>query len=176
MTNSTNSTATVVNRTMYSTHSLGYNTHPLIPSVTADQFMGTLLLLTSFFGTLANCLAIVYFTRQRREISNIIYMCIVGVDIMNSLLMFSPGVSYFMSRHPFLLDNSWICDMWGVLFHVTSRLSVFLVAALSLSRTISLTFPFYRLKKRHVLVPMGIYILLLIGPALFPFYYHSRYM
>ena len=153
-----------------------WTTHLIIPILNVDHFMGVLLVTTSIFGVFSNCIALKYFSGQRREISNIIYMSIVFVDVINSLLMFSPGVSYFKERQPFIMKYQWICNLWGIFFHITSRLSVFLVAALSLSRTVSLMFPFTRIRKIHVLIPVGVYILLLVGPALFPFYYGRTYM
>ena len=146
------------------------------PLQEVDYTMGILLLSCFSCGLFGNCLALKYFSTQRRDLSNIIYIMIVTVDVINSILMFSPGVSYFKEREPFLLKYRWVCNWWGIVFHVSSRLSVFLVATLSISRTISLTFPFTKVKRRHALIPTGLYLVTLIIPALFPFYYRKEYM
>ena len=145
------------------------------PHLEVDITMGVLLLACFSCGLFGNCIAFKYFSTQRRDLSNIIYIMIVAVDIINSVLMFSPGVSYFKERSPFLLTYRWVCNSWGVAFHVSSRLSVFLVATLSISRTVSLTFPFKQVRRRHVLIPTGVYLFTLIIPALFPFYYGKEY-
>ena len=121
-------------------------------------------------------IALRWFCNQRKDISNTIYICIVTVDVITCLLMLPPAISYLNNRQPKAMKYGVVCNAWGVMFTVTSRLSVFLVAVLSISRTISVRFPFSKIRRTHVILPTAIYTVILVSVALLPFFYGNKYI
>ena len=140
-----------------------------------EQTYGTLFLLCFLCGTVGNCLSLLYFTTRGRGSCAHIYRFITSNDIVTSLLMLPMFVSYFSSRHPVFFSSSVLCDIWGVMWNITARYSVFLVAVLSISRTLSLFLPFMRLKTRTVVVVMCCYLSLLVLQGTVPYWKGKRY-
>ena len=79
-----------------------------------------------------------------------------------------PGISEFSDGAPMLFKYRWFCVGWAYTWHICIRLSIFLVAVLSISRTYSMVYPFKKVKKFMVLVPSFIYLGLLLGQQLVP--------
>ena len=118
-----------------------YPTTSPLHSTDIDISIGVLLITCFLLGTLGNSLALGYFISRQRTTSNILYLSIVTVDLVSVFLLLSPALSHFSYRDPLLLSYPLFCNLWGVFFFISSRLSVFLVAVLSISRTIALFSP-----------------------------------
>ena len=67
------------------------------------------------------------------------------------------AASSLSQRKPLLYSNSVFCNIHGFLWNITSRLSIFLVMILSLTRTAFLTMPFKKMNKRAVLLSIVVY-------------------
>ena len=85
------------------------------------------------------------------------------------------GVSYFNKRNATLLNSTIICNIHGIVWYITSKLTIYLVALLSITRTISLVFPFYKINKNIALASIVLYLIYLVIPATFPFWYQALY-
>ena len=72
-------------------------------------------------------------------------------------MMLPIAASSLSQRKPLLFSNSVFCNIHGFLWNITSRLSIFLVMILSLTRTVFLTMPFRKMDKRAVLLSIVIY-------------------
>eukprot|EP00116_Pleurobrachia_bachei_P005856 sb/3466118/ len=127
------------------------------------------------YGVAGNAVALPYFYRQRMDIPNKLYMLIILVDITTSVLVFPISISYAGQRAPVLFASHALCQVWGVLWNVTSRLSVFLVLTLSVVRCINLTRPFTNIRHRAVMCIVGIYALLTLIAGMFPFFHGDLY-
>ena len=68
-----------------------------------------------------------------------------------------------------------VCNFQGMLWEIAPRMSVFLVAVLSISRTISLLFPFRRIKKVHIVMPVVSYLILQTVQATIPYWFGAAY-
>ncbi|KAL5268083.1 hypothetical protein ACHWQZ_G002064 [Mnemiopsis leidyi] len=140
-----------------------------------ERSYGALFLLCFVCGSVGNSLSLLYFTARGRGSCALIYRFITCNDIVTSLLMLPMCVSYFSYRHSLFFSNSVFCDLWGVTWNIAARYSVFLVAVLSISRTLSLFFPFMRVKTRTVAVVMCCYLALLVLQGTVPFWKGKRY-
>ena len=111
-----------------------------------DITNGVLELSASVFGVLLNIVSLVYFLQCKRNIANTLYILIITNDILILVSIFPVAVSTLDHYNADLLGNLIMCNIFGFAFHVCSLVSVFLVAILSVSRSISVVFPFYRQK------------------------------
>ena len=69
-----------------------------------------------------------------------------------------------------MFQYDWFCLSWAFIWQACNRLSIFLVAVLSISRTVSLVYPFYKIKWRAVLIPSCLYLLLVLGQQMLPIF------
>jgi hypothetical protein len=65
--------------------------------------------------------------------------------------------------------------MHGMLWNMAPRLSVFLMAVLSISRTISLVYPLRRIRRQDVALPILFYTALQLVQATLPFWFGAKY-
>ena len=142
-----------------------------------DIFYAALALICFIFGILGNILSLTFYCKQKLDVSTLMYIMIIATDLITSLLMLAPGLSYFSEHKPMLFADSFICALWGMLWMVVSRISVFLVALLSISRALKLVCPFrFRLTKTFILIPTTIYTMAQILVACLPFMYGNKYI
>lgn len=62
----------------------------------------------------------------------------------------------------------WFCFGWAFLWQACTRLSIFLVAVLSISRTVSLYYPFRKISFNSIYIPVALYTMLVLGQQLLP--------
>ena len=117
-----------------------------------ETLYGTLCILSFIVGTAGNAVALVYFLHKKKDIATIIYTSVVIVDMLVSLITFPVAVSFYGGRNSIFFSNVIFCNIWGLAWVALSRMSVFLVALLSLTRAYSLTFPFHVVRRRVILV------------------------
>ena len=84
-------------------------------------------------------------------------------------------ISYFNYREGTLLNNTLFCNVWGFMWYVFAKISILLVAMLSLTRTISLLLPFKRINKKVIITVIVFYFGYLAIPASSPYWYHDQY-
>eukprot|EP00116_Pleurobrachia_bachei_P005310 sb/3465572/ len=105
-------------------------------------------------GTIGNAVAFQFFLSRKKDIANVIYIFIALFDLIISILIL-PASAIFTnnSRGGSLLDNPTFCNIWGLLWYTSTLMSVFMVAVLSITRSICITFPFAKMYlKKWVLV------------------------
>ena len=113
------------------------------PSV--DQFLATILLICLLFGTPANVFSIRHFYSAKRSISTYLYLAITIIDTCSCFSHLPVMVSLYAARPPALFSSSAVCAFWEIFFSFCQRGSMFLVMTLSLTRTIAITLPFYKI-------------------------------
>ena len=121
-----------------------------------DTVLGVIYLLCFILGVPANTLSVCYFTRQRlksMDLPTYLYTLTAVQDIIICLLSLNHGVTMLRSRDVWLPG---FCAAHHVLFQMSQRMSVFLVATLSVSRTYTLVYPLKRVNRRIILTVLAV--------------------
>ena len=118
-----------------------------------DGLVATGFLICLVIGLPGNCLALRYFLQTgKRNLSTLLYMIACCIDLVSSMIHLPVTVSWLNSRHPGPLTNRIFCLMWYFCILLLQLMSIFLVMVISLTRTIVIIFPFYKVKKQPVLI------------------------
>ena len=125
-----------------------------------DVLIALILMLCLLIGFPGNLISLFFYSR-RKSFASLIYSCICGLDVFTSLISIPVTISLFNHRMPGILANQIFCVGWNVVFYFLTRMSMFLVMLLSVSRTIAIVFPFYQMRKIVFLASSGIYILIM---------------
>ena len=141
-----------------------YTTTEIAYSHVLDMGYGVTYCLCFFFGLIGNILGFAYFLGRRRDLPNTLYMVISMTDIATSVASLAVGVSFLSDREPgVLFGNTVMCNTWTYVWHLTSRLSIFLVVVLCGSRTYYLMKPFNKQRLAPSLLVILGYCLFQIG-------------
>ncbi|KAL5252559.1 hypothetical protein ACHWQZ_G015367 [Mnemiopsis leidyi] len=128
-----------------------------------DYFFGVSLTIFAFVGGFGNYIAVLYFWRKKREsFPDLLYFLISTCDTLTSILTIPPIFSLFSNRSPSLFRNHTFCNVWTLTFKFLQRYSRYLVMIISVTRTIAIVSPFYRVNKTAVKFSCGIYAGLLL--------------
>ena len=126
---------------------------------TYDTILATLLFTCTAIGLPGNILALKYFsTRSKTDLASGLYVRICSVDILTTLAHIPTTISLLYGRDPQLFSYMWVCATWTVLFLFLQKISMFLVLLISVSRTIALAVPFFKLNKRAIFISFIVYV------------------
>ena len=89
-------------------------------------------------------------------------------DILICLTVFPVAATYLNKRKAMLFENYTFCAIWGVLWEILPYYSVFCVAVLSITRTITLINPWAIINSTIMMIIMGIYFLFLVLIRMLP--------
>ena len=123
----------------------------------ADIMIGILYLICFVCGVPSNILSFYYFSRRRfksMDIPTFLYTLTALNDSVTSFLVLNNGVTMLRNREVWLAA---FCATQHILFQMTQRMSVFLIAMLSTTRTYSLIFPLRRIKIVGVQIVTGLF-------------------
>ncbi|KAL5258594.1 hypothetical protein ACHWQZ_G009165 [Mnemiopsis leidyi] len=149
--------------------------HPMLPQYHYILY-GTMFSLEFVLGTGLNVLVLVYFlTKREASNSRFLYLCINSVDITICGLSFLSAVTAFKGGSAALLQHPIVCTCHGMLWNIAPRLSIFLIAVLSISRTLSLIYPLRKMRKIQIAAPVVVYTLLQALQSTIPFWFGKRY-
>ena len=130
-------------------------------------------------GVPANLFSAAYFlssnTKRPTHVS-LLYIFMNTVDLMICLLCLPMAMTNLSNGKKLFFSVSFLCNMWGYLWQILIRLSVFAVGLMSICRTISLSLPFLTLKKRHILIPAVIYLVVLLIQQSIPWWFGLSYV
>ena len=119
----------------------------------ADIAYGLYCCLSFAIGTFGNLISFLHFKSKRRDIASLLYMFITGTDLVISILVLFTGLSYLSEREPGkVFGNEYGCAVWIHTINVSLNFSVFLTVCLSVSRTLSLLYPFKQQKVRYMVI------------------------
>ena len=104
-----------------------------------------------------------------KSASTFLYIWISLVDFIICLLNFASAVSDFNLGEAALFGNTYFCNITGFLWNISKCMSVFMIAVLSIARTVSITFPFLKVTRIHVAIPVIIYLFILVIQSSLPF-------
>jgi hypothetical protein len=131
------------------------------PSALWDIVLGTFCITTILLGLIGNCFALGFFCGNN-DLASQLYRHICCIDIVICLCQFPVTLSLFNSRNPGWFNNKTFCVSWTVVNELSIELYIMAVLLLSASRTISIVYPFYQIKKRLVIAALYIYLLFLL--------------
>ena len=121
-------------------------------------FLGSLSFACFLLGTPGNILALVYYwTRPRPRLSNYLYGLVCLVDAFICLLSLAVGLSGMTNNSSMLYKFKAVCTLWAVAWFVADRMAVFVLVVFSVTRTLTLCFPFLRIRLHKVLIAIGFY-------------------
>ena len=149
----------------------------LIPDIEILNF--TAYLTCFLIGTTGNSFALHFFLNKKKDLATIIYIFITSADLLVSVLMLPVSLPFLgYHRYMYLLEKvPWFCNLWGLLWYCCVIQTVFLVAVVSITRCICITFPLARLflnKKLVIGIVVG-YLLVIMCQATIPFWVGHRY-
>ena len=136
---------------------------------------GFICVLCFLLGTTLNSWSLYYFLRKPRHLSTLVYIAITTTDIGICVLSLPVSISYLSNRAPGAFGSVAFCQVWGVLWNALARMSVFLVAVLSISRTFSLKYPFKPVSKKMIVGLMVGYAVVQLLQSSIPFWFGTLY-
>ena len=141
-------------------------------SSSASLLFGAIEMLCFAVGAPGSIIIFSYFISKSKEktASTLLYIGISSMDVIISLLCLSPAISHFHLGDAMLFGNALHCHLWGYFWLVCSRMSIMFIAVLSIARTVALSIPFCKVRRRHVVLPTLFYFVLLLVEFSFPFY------
>lgn len=120
--------------------------------IVIDAVFGHISLAASVPGILGNAWILRTFMMEKQQLSKKIFILIAITHLMTSFWSAIPfGVSRLMARAPILFSNLPFCNLSGLVFNTTSRLSVFLVSVLSFTRCLAILRPMKHISTRVVM-------------------------
>ena len=142
-------------------------------------WFGVLGIFESILGTILNTLTLSYFiSRKNLSVSTILYIAFNTSDLLVCVLMMAVGVSnlrYDKANPAGWFGNDIYCTIWGILWSISIRMSVYVIGILSISRTLSHMRPFKPISKKFIVHLLGWYLFLLTAQSFLPFLYHKGY-
>ena len=94
------------------------------PRLELDILYGVVAVICIVMGTIGNVFSFRYFISKKKDLPTIIYCFITIADLIISLLILPVGVSYLNKREATLLNNTIICNIWGIVWFITAKISI----------------------------------------------------
>ena len=139
-------------------------------------WFGVLGVTESVVGTILNFLTLSYFiSRKNLSVSTILYIGFNTSDLLVCAMTMAVGVSNLHHGNPGWFGNKTYCTLWGILWSISIRMSVYIIGILSISRTLSHIKPLQPINKRVIVHLLAWYLLLLTIQSFLPFLYNKGY-
>ena len=136
---------------------------------------GVLEMLCFLFGTTGSAIILAYFiSKSEKTVSTFMYILISFTDLLISIFIFPCALSDLRFGAPVMFASRGFCNLWGYIWFVSSKMSIFLIAVLSIARTVSLTIPFWKVKRLHVIIPLVGYFFILLLQYSLPFLFGTK--
>ena len=124
-------------------------------------FLGLLSFACFLVGTPASALATLYYGQHKRKrLSTYLYCTICALNTALCLLTLPVSLSGMSNNAPVLFRSQLLCSTWAVLWGTLDRTVVFVLLVFSVTRTLTLAFPYHRISAPRALVPCVAYFLL----------------
>ena len=134
-------------------------TYPPLTNLPGDIMAGEIFLiilstLAILPGIPACLLQLTYLISTKgHSLVSTLFLSVCAVDLVILITHLPVTASLVMSRSPLLFSSELFCKMWGVVWYTASRLSVVLIALLSITRSLCLIRPFAQPpKSRHMII------------------------
>ena len=114
-------------------------------------------------GSVSNALSLSYFIRQTKSSpSTFIFITNNAVDLLVCLTLTPVLLSTTAGGAAVLFHFQGFCTFWNYFYAVCLRLSMFVMAMLCVSRTLSLVKPLYEIRIWHLVLGLGLYLIFLV--------------
>ena len=134
---------------------------PVTAGPELDKLLAIVILILGSASLLGNSLALHYFvSTRRRDLSILLYLAICLCDILTVVLNLPICVSLLRDRTPGIFNNFEFCVFWEIISMTSTKVSLLLVMLLSVSRAVSIAFPFHKINKRFIICIPMVYTLL----------------
>ena len=143
--------------------------HPTTPDVNLiletefrvyDCLIATGFLVCFLIGLPGNCLAFKYFIRtEKLKLADLLYAIACVIDICSSIIHLPVAVNLFSKRRPGAFTSIIFCSMWYFILLLLQQMSMFVVMLISLSRSIIIVCPFYKVSRKVVLLAILVFCL-----------------
>ena len=143
------------------------------PNSTLDRAIGSVLIACFVVGLLGNVSALAFFLSNRRKsLPDKLYIIVVSVDIGTCFASIPVIISLFNNREAKLFENSIVCGSFTIAAYFFLRISMYLVAVMSVTRTIAIIKPHRArtsctLKRIVIVIASYSFFLLFVDGALF---------
>ena len=118
-----------------------------------DILIAVMLSICTLVGLPGNVLSLTYFfSASRRDFSSFIYTIVCGIDIWTCVVHLPVMVALYNTREPEWFGVDAVCVGWIVVFYYLQKMSMFLVMLMSVSRTITLIYLRYKIKKKFLVI------------------------
>ena len=124
-----------------------------------DSALAVVLSLCLLIGCPTNLLAFLHFCSSNKHLSTLLYMAASFIDMCTTMVHIPMIISLSSKREPKLFAAMPFCKDWYYVRNLFLLLSMYIVTLLSITRTISILIPYYKIKKRTVLASLLIYSL-----------------
>ena len=108
-------------------------------------------------GVPGNISAFTYFLLRRRDIPTTLHTILSGVDSLICIFILPVALSLASNREPVLFGSQVICTLWGAVWTWAPYMSVFLIAILSITRTLVLLRPLRTISRKCILMVVVAY-------------------
>ena len=139
-----------------------------------DIIFGLIETLCFVIGAPGSTLILSFLLRAKRRpasgksASTFLYICISFNDIIISVL------NVFMAVSNFRGGKEFPCKAWGFMWEMSAKMSISLIAVLSIARTISLSFPFKKVDRVDVIIPVLVLMCVLVFENSLPFLFGEK--
>ena len=124
-----------------------------------DYLIAALMITCTLFGVPANIFALKYFlSKKKKDLATSLYIGICVVDTATCLAHIPVILVLVTGRYPQLFNVVALCAAWKLLFSFLQQFSMFLVTLMSVSRTLAIVMPFYRVSKRTCIMALNVYV------------------
>ena len=128
-----------------------------------DTLLAVIMSLCTVVGLPGNLLSLIYFySASKQNFSSLIYTIVCCVDICTCVIHLPVMIALYNSRRPGIFRNTTFCVTWQVIFYYVQKMSMFLVMSLSLSRTITLFYLRYKIRKKFLIAAYLAYTTFLV--------------
>lgn len=130
---------------------------PMKINTSIDITLSVICFIVFLVGTPGNLLAMFYFISCGRDLPTRLYTLLSFIDFIISIFILPVGLSLVQARDPVMFGWPPFCTLWGLVWTWAPYMSVFLIAVLSITRTLVLLNPLRIISKRLVMVIVGLY-------------------
>lgn len=110
-----------------------------------------------------------------RTASTFLYIWICSTDLIICTLTFPSALSDYNSGAAVWFNNKHFCNIWAFVWFVSSKMSIFMIAVLSIARAVAVLFPLrVKLRRIHIAIPLSVYLLILLVQYTLPFVCGAR--
>ena len=114
-------------------------------------------------GSISNLISLSYFIRQtKRSPSTFIFITNNALDLIVCMTLTPVLLSTTAGGAALLFHFQWFCTFWNFFYAFALRMSMFVMAVLCVTRTLSLVKPLYGVRIWHLVVCLVVYLVFLV--------------